>query len=107
MIDEIKGLIDNGTISKPISAASLVMDMVKLAEQLKLAEEVIGFYNEPRNWSGYIFDKNTHSAIDPVDREEITDKWGDTEWTGGKRAREYFKNNIKCQIVTRKRDNKR
>lgn len=55
-------------------------EIEKLQKENELLRECVGFYHQIRNWEG--------GEVDPVDHEELSDKWGDIQWTGGKRARE-------------------
>lgn len=51
-----------------------------LQKENELLRECVYFYANKRNYDG--------AEIDPVDHEELSDKWGDVQWTGGKLARE-------------------
>lgn len=74
-----------------ITNIELLTRVILLEENLAKADDVIRFYALPRTYE--VIDGLT--TIDPIDHEQVTDKWGDTEWLGGKRARQYLndKNN--------------
>ena len=68
----------------------LDMENIKLKDQLEKAERVINFYQDPRIYEV----QEGLTTIDPCDHELIVNKWGDQNWLGGKRARNYFKGEL-------------
>lgn len=69
----------------------LEQELQATRKRLEKAEKVIEFYYNIRNWEC--------GEVDPVDHEEIADRWNDLEWLGGKRARQYFKDREKKEII--------
>lgn len=60
----------------------------KLKAQLEKAEAVIGFYGEEKNWEHAYKGANTY--FNATSKEDM-EPFGNAEFYGGKRAREYFK----------------
>lgn len=79
----------SGRISKKLFVKTISKEFDSLKALLKKAEEVLAFYANPDNWTRR--ESIFHECIDRDDCKNYPHVTRDMRFTGGHRAREYFK----------------